>query len=69
MFRYIVPTTSFVYLGYGNDSVQKVRILGAKTPTFWPPRRAFRKSFIINNAASWFVQGFLARSFNLFKSC
>jgi hypothetical protein len=30
----------------------------ARTPTFRPPRRVFRKSFIINDAGSWFVQGF-----------
>ncbi len=33
-------------------------IAAARTPTIWPPRTPFRKSFIINNTASGFVQGF-----------
>jgi hypothetical protein len=30
----------------------------AKTPTIWPPPRPFRKSLVINDETSWFVQGF-----------
>jgi len=29
-----------------------------RTPTFRPTRRLFRKSFIISDAGSWFVQDF-----------